>query len=61
MRDNVIAVPALRRGRGYWGWQLAMDASVSQSTIPVVVDLDGTLILGDLFWESIFQLLRRSP
>ncbi len=38
-----------------------MDASVSQSTIPVVVDLDGTLILGDLFWESIFQLLRRSP
>lgn len=38
-----------------------MDASVSQSTIPVVVDLDGTLITGDLFWEGLFQMLRRQP
>lgn len=38
-----------------------MDVSVSQSTIPVVADLDGTLITGDLFWENLFQMLRYKP
>ncbi len=38
-----------------------MDAIAEKSTLPVVVDLDGTLIAGDLFWESLFQLLRRKP
>ena len=38
-----------------------MDVSVSQSTIPVVADLDGTLITGDLAWEGLFQMLRQRP
>src|SRR5262249_46689478 len=29
--------------------------------LPVCVDLDGTLIAGDLFWESLARLLRRRP
>lgn len=38
-----------------------MDATPLPHTTPVVVDLDGTLIAGDLFWESLFQMLRRRP
>ncbi len=38
-----------------------MDALADQKTTPVVVDLDGTLIAGDLFWESLFQLVRQKP
>ena len=29
--------------------------------IPLVVDLDGTLIKTDLLWESLARLLRRNP
>jgi 4-hydroxybenzoate polyprenyltransferase len=29
--------------------------------VPLCVDLDGTLIRTDLFWESLVQLLRRNP
>ena len=29
--------------------------------IPLVVDLDGTLIRSDLMWESLARLLRRNP
>src|SRR5258708_4624588 len=29
--------------------------------IPLVVDLDGTLIRTDLLWESLARLLRRNP
>jgi apolipoprotein N-acyltransferase len=36
------------------------DASLS-SQIPLVVDLDGTLIRTDLMWESLTRLLRRNP
>src|SRR5579863_6526095 len=31
------------------------------SQIPLVVDLDGTLIRTDLLWESLPRLLRRNP
>src|SRR6267154_919247 len=31
------------------------------SQIPLVVDLDGTLIRTDLLWESLARLLRRNP
>ena len=31
------------------------------SQIPLVVDLDGTLIKTDLLWESLARLLRRNP
>jgi 4-hydroxybenzoate polyprenyltransferase len=35
---------------------------VPQTTIdPLCVDLDGTLVAGDLFWESVLQLLKRNP
>jgi len=33
----------------------------SESQIPLVVDLDGTLIKTDLLWESLARLLRRNP
>src|ERR1017187_7645864 len=33
----------------------------STNQIPLVVDLDGTLIKTDLLWESISRLLRRNP
>ena len=32
-----------------------------ESQIPLVVDLDGTLIKTDLLWESLARLLRRNP
>ncbi|MFZ1775235.1 MAG: UbiA family prenyltransferase [Rhizobiaceae bacterium] len=35
-----------------------MDARSERSTIPLAVDLDGTLIATDLLWEGLFQLLR---
>ncbi|MGA2279703.1 MAG: apolipoprotein N-acyltransferase [Verrucomicrobiota bacterium] len=33
----------------------------SENQIPLVVDLDGTLIKTDLLWESLARLLRRNP
>jgi len=35
--------------------------SPPENQIPLVVDLDGTLIKTDLLWESIARLLRRNP
>ncbi|HEX5398170.1 MAG TPA: hypothetical protein VFY06_03885, partial [Verrucomicrobiae bacterium] len=32
-----------------------------ENQIPLVVDLDGTLIKTDMLWESIARLLRRNP
>src|ERR1700691_355636 len=33
----------------------------AENQIPLVVDLDGTLIQTDLLWESLAQYLRRNP
>src|SRR5260221_12240571 len=33
----------------------------SENQIPLVVDLDGTLIKTDLLWEYLARLLRRNP
>ncbi|MEO1703271.1 MAG: UbiA family prenyltransferase [Pseudomonadota bacterium] len=38
-----------------------MDTRVSDRAIPLAVDLDGTLIAGDLLWEAVFVLLRKAP
>lgn len=38
-----------------------MDARSDNISIPLAVDLDGTLIATDLLWESLFLLLRRNP
>lgn len=38
-----------------------MDARSDSSSIPLAVDLDGTLIATDLLWEGLFLLLRRNP
>lgn len=38
-----------------------MDARVDDATIALAVDLDGTLISGDLLWECVFQLVRTNP
>ena len=38
-----------------------MDARSDNTSIPLAVDLDGTLIATDLLWESLFLLLRRNP
>lgn len=34
---------------------------MNHSTLPLCVDLDGTLIRTDLFWESLFLEIKRSP
>ncbi|MBE7185221.1 MAG: UbiA family prenyltransferase [Methylobacterium mesophilicum] len=38
-----------------------MDARSDNRTIPLAVDLDGTLIASDLLWEGLFMLLRANP
>jgi 4-hydroxybenzoate polyprenyltransferase len=38
-----------------------MDQRVAQHDIPLAVDLDGTLIAGDLLWEALVMLLKRNP
>ncbi len=38
-----------------------MDSHTESKAIPLAVDLDGTLIATDLFWESLFALLRQNP
>jgi 4-hydroxybenzoate polyprenyltransferase len=38
-----------------------MDARSDNKTIPLAVDLDGTLIATDLLWEGLFILLRQNP
>jgi 4-hydroxybenzoate polyprenyltransferase len=38
-----------------------MDARSDKKTIPLAVDLDGTLIATDLLWEGLFLLLRKNP
>ncbi|MEM1378316.1 MAG: UbiA family prenyltransferase [Pseudomonadota bacterium] len=38
-----------------------MDTRVEEKAIPLAVDLDGTLIAGDLLWEAVFILLRKGP
>ena len=38
-----------------------MDVRLEREAIPLVVDLDGTLIASDLLWEGLFLLLRRNP
>lgn len=35
--------------------------AADKSNIPLVVDLDGTLIRSDIMWESISRLVRRNP
>src|SRR5258708_34352850 len=35
--------------------------ATEQSTVPLCVDLDGTLINTDLVWESLVRLLRHNP
>ena len=37
-----------------------MDARTDSRTIPLAVDLDGTLIATDLLWESLFLLIRQN-
>ncbi|WP_026481262.1 UbiA family prenyltransferase [Ahrensia sp. 13_GOM-1096m] len=37
-----------------------MDAKTENQTIPLAVDLDGTLIAADLLWECLFKLIRRN-
>jgi 4-hydroxybenzoate polyprenyltransferase/phosphoglycolate phosphatase-like HAD superfamily hydrolase len=37
-----------------------MNARIKRETIPLAVDLDGTLIATDLAWEGIFLLLRKN-
>ncbi len=38
-----------------------MDARVDDNAIVLAVDLDGTLIAGDLLWECLFQAIRANP
>jgi phosphoserine phosphatase len=36
-------------------------ATTEQTTVPLCVDLDGTLMKSDLVWESLVRLLRKQP
>ena len=38
-----------------------MNATQAVTTVPLCVDLDGTLLRGDLLWESLALLLRDKP
>jgi 4-hydroxybenzoate polyprenyltransferase/phosphoserine phosphatase len=38
-----------------------MDARSDKNAAPLAVDLDGTLIAGDLLWEGLFLLIRKNP
>lgn len=38
-----------------------MDVRSDRVRVPLAVDLDGTLIAGDLLWEGLFALLRANP
>lgn len=40
---------------------ISASTSVSQSQVPLCVDLDGTLIASDLLWESLVALLHNRP
>ena len=39
----------------------SISTMADNSNVPLVVDLDGTLIRTDLLWESLARLLRRNP
>lgn len=36
-------------------------SKIPSASLPLVVDLDGTLIYTDMLWESVFQLLKSQP
>ena len=38
-----------------------MDVRTPDNTVPLAVDLDGTLIATDMLWENLFQLIRSNP
>lgn len=38
-----------------------MDAKTHAHALPLAVDLDGTLIAGDILWEQVFALIRAKP
>ncbi|MFC5991071.1 UbiA family prenyltransferase [Limoniibacter endophyticus] len=38
-----------------------MNVHVEDQSVPLAVDLDGTLIASDLLWEGVFSLLRKYP
>ncbi|MGO4842894.1 prenyltransferase, partial [Rhizobiaceae sp. 2RAB30] len=38
-----------------------MDVRSDGNTVPLAVDLDGTLIATDLLWEGLFLLVRKNP
>src|SRR6266404_5088774 len=40
---------------------MSSPAATAQSTVPLCVDLDGTLIYTDLVWESLVRLLYLNP
>lgn len=40
---------------------MASPVAVQQPTVPLCVDLDGTVIRSDMLWESMARLLRRNP
>ena len=57
---DVACTPRAIRERGH-----AADRTAALSTlplsVPLVLDLDGTLIAGDLLYKSFFSILRRNP
>lgn len=40
---------------------MSSPATTEKATVPLCVDLDGTLLKTDMMWESIVRLLRRNP
>src|SRR5262245_58905550 len=40
---------------------MASALATEQKTVPLCVDLDGTLIFTDLLWEGLVKLLSRNP
>ena len=38
-----------------------MEARTNRSSLPLAVDLDGTVIVTDLFWEALVRLFKSNP
>jgi phosphoserine phosphatase len=62
---NEVAIPVARSPKAYRPSQVLGDHADGVFTLPLamplVLDLDGTLIAGDLLYKSFFSILRRSP
>src|SRR5271165_1806662 len=54
-------IPSVRFRVRFLDRYMPLAAAIEEPTVPLCVDLDGTLVRTDLLWESLVRLLRRNP